>query len=94
METGESISSILKNFYYEGVEDYDVDFEDDDDDDEYNDEDDDDNDEDYNDNDFEDFGIEQYVFKYCFIRSCSCVSYQPRFGLRIILATVLTRDLN
>ena len=45
-------------------------------------------------NDFEDIGIEQYVFKYCFMRSCGCVSYQPRFRLGIILATVLTRDLN
>ena len=45
-------------------------------------------------NNFEDIGIEQYVFKYCFMRSCGRVSYQLRFRLGIILATVLTRDLN
>ena len=45
-------------------------------------------------NDFEDIGIKHYVFKYCFMRSCGRVSYQLRFRLGIILATVLTRDLN
>ena len=37
---------------------------------------------------------EQYVFKYCFMRSCGWKCNLLRFRLGIILATVLARDRN